>query len=492
MTVRAVDQQQFLHPVCLDYDGATENSKNTTNQTIGVSTTWTISVWVKPILQSTTDIYWEIKSSVNNNSRIAVQCVSTDGNLNMIIFTAAAAIIKQYIYNNFWGGGQWTNLITTWDGTTMNVYKNGVLQVADTKTTDAGGNMAGGTRSVAFGSSIAGGNFANCRIHSAAIWNTVLAQSDITLIGGGFDGARIDARVIQPTNLQHWWLLGYSGSIGIDRGFALNLSAPIDVNTNAANMTESDDAKADAPVCNQRAFFYGHPYCLDLDGSTELLKCAGLNNLGFANNWTIMAWLKPTESVFNTDRTIMSLGNVANEVTFQHQGTVANDPWVVITKDSAASTIKNYRYNNLINANQTWQQIVVSWNGSTLTLYNGSVVTAASSMIADNAGTMTNTFRGMFAGSNQGSIAFWQGRIHSIAMWNRTLSQSEVTTIFNNGNALNFNMKSVLGLTHWWLFGTDEGVTDYVDSSTPNMDLMLGSVGITLADDRVIDYPGKT
>jgi hypothetical protein len=487
MPIRSVDRQQFLHPVSLDFDGSTENMKNTTNQAIGITLVWSISIWVKPILQSTTDIYWEIKSSVNNNSRIAVQCVSTDGNLNMIIFSSGAVTIKQYIYNNFWGGGQWTNLICTWDGTIMTVYKNGVAQVADTKTTDASGNMAGGTRSVAFGSSIAGGNFANCRVHSAAIWNVVLAQSEITTLGGGFDGARIDARVIQPASLQHWWLLGYSGSLGIDRGFA---TTNIDINTNAANITEVDDSKADAPVNNVRIAFYGHPYCLDLDGSTELLKCAGLNNLGFGNAWTIMAWLKPTESVFATDRTIMSLGNVANEITFQHQGTVANDPWVVITKDSASSAIKNYRYNNLINANQTWQQIVVSWDGTTLSLYNGGVLTAASSMISDNAGTMTNTFRGVFAGCNQGSIAFWQGRIHSLAMWNRTLTQSEVTTIFNNGNALNFNMRNVLGLTHWWLFGTDEGVTDFVDSNTPQMDLMVGASNITLAGDRFIDYPG--
>lgn len=489
MAIRMGDPAIFSHPVSVDFDGSTEVMRITANMNIGIDGIWTISTWVKARIQAAAGTFFQIKTGVSNNNKIDFSFNDTSGSLVVNLSTSAGAVFKSYIYNNFYMAGTWTNCIATWDGVTLIIYKNGVAQTPDTLTTDNAGTMTSTSRSVSFGANVGITAFANAIIHSCAVWSSVLTASEITIVGGGYDGARIDCRAIQPANLQHWWLLGTSGNLGVDRGFG---SPTIDVTASAIGI-DSSDVVADAPVSNFRTNFYGHPYCLDLDGSTETLRSSGFCNINAANSWTLMMWLKPGETVFNTNRCLVNFGNggVGNSVDIRHNGASANDPLNVVILNSAAGTLKNYLWNNLINATQAWQQIVLTWDGVTLTLYSNGSAVAATTKTSDAAGSTSNSLRQITFGSLFAGTLPWAGRFHSTAMWSRGLSAGEVSTIFNNGSALNFNMKSVSGLVHWWLFGTDRIVTDYIDSTQPETDLSLNAAGITLADDRFIDYPGN-
>jgi len=238
---------------------------------------------------------------------------------------------------------------------------------------------------------------------------------------------------------------------------------------------------------------FSHLVSVDFNGTDEIMKNTTNQNLGIANAWTVMFWMKPTGTSFTALQVPCEFSLAAdtdeNIISFIHDGTSANDPFEVYIAESAGSGFKDYLYNNLI-VGDVWQQIVVTWDGTTLTLYKNGSSVAPSTLLANDPGTMTNINRSVSVGANIVDTFPWVGRFHSLALWSIVLSAGEVTSIYNSGNGGGFDLSSVQGaaLQHWWQLGKagDIGFDDGVGTS---IDLNANSVNITEVGDVVADAP---
>lgn len=156
-------------------------------------------------------------------------------------YTGGSAI-KTYVWNSFLIAGTWTLVAVTWDGTNLKLYKNGILTAEDTQTTDSSGTMQDSSRRVNIGVRDQGdANFWDGRLHSTALWDTVLdsdANTSLYNSGDQFDWRQNSGNYAVAVNLQHYWRHGFNASdIGEDLGSASTL---IDVGNNSANITAAD------------------------------------------------------------------------------------------------------------------------------------------------------------------------------------------------------------------------------------------------------------
>lgn len=478
MAVRDLITDQFVHSRSIVMNTATSYLANTTDQDLGIGNAWTIAFWVKPkyaTAANTTLVH--IKNSGATANSITISRSAFVGTLNMTFLGSGGATIKNYVWGTGSRGpvnqGDWAHIAFTWDGTTLIGYINGQALTADTKTTDNAGTMTNTNRSIAVGATIAAATPSASIWHSLGIWSAALTATDVYKMWAG--ETRHNWRGIAPDSLKHYWLFGRDGNLAPDYG-----PTSIDLTANKGAGLTTANISGVVPVRQVQTPLpaTGHQTCVSFDGSTQNMQMSDQPAafLGIANAWTVMIWMKPTENSFGSARTWFVLGASNNKIQLIHQGNVANDPLQLQMSNSAGSVFKVYTWDNLINANQAWQQIIVTWDGTNVLLYSNGVLTAESARGTDNAGTMTDAARSnTLAASNVGT-SVGKMRVHSLACWPGTASQSDVTAIFNGGNGytcdLNFINLSIGRPTHWWLFGdsklTDQFNYDRVNFGNPN------------------------
>ena len=114
-------------------------------------------------------------------------------------------------------------------------------------------------------------------------------------------------------------------------------------------------------------------------------------------------------------------------------------------------------------ANDTWYHIVLTYNGATsggankCNLYIDGVKetnTAGSNTTSINSST-SNFDIGRRHASASGYDRYFDGNLDEIALFDKELSQSEVTAIFNSGEPNDLTGHD--GLTDWWRCGDDDG-----------------------------------
>lgn len=230
-----------------------------------------------------------------------------------------------------------------------------------------------------------------------------------------------------------------------------------------------------------------HLKSIDFNGVDEIMENTTENTIGIANAWSLMMWCKPTDTTFTVDAPIFVLDNATDlsVMSTSHIGSAAGDPFEVVLFGSTGTLFKDYLYNNLL-VGAVWQQIVLTWNGTTLQLYKNASTVAPTSTPTNNAGTMTDTGRRVHIGD----VGFWKGRMHSIALWSTALTAGNVTSIYNGGNGSAFDLSTVQGssLQHWWKLGKAGDIGGDSGIGTA-INVNANSVNITEADDAVTDSP---
>lgn len=88
-------------------------------------------------------------------------------------------------------------------------------------------------------------------------------------------------------------------------------------------------------------------------------------------------------------------------------------------------------YSSAINLN-AWNNIVMTYNGDLINLYMNSILIAS---IPHNLAMNTSGNSGISIGENNSANGFWQytdGKIDDIGIWNRALTQQEITNLYNS------------------------------------------------------------
>jgi hypothetical protein len=311
----------------------------------------------------------------------------------------------------------WTNIQTSWDGTTIRTYVNGVL---NTSATPGGGTISAdnGTAYV-LGSDFQGGptNFIKGEIAEVRIYNRALIQAEVTSI--------YSTTVGPVTGVRAWFTASeYSGS-----GAWLDKSG------------YGNNATADRGTITLNADSNG----LSLDGARSMI----FSNTKVGNAWTITAWYRITGGI----------GSGASILTQTSSGTVnpnATLGYISGTNLSAGFANANTWTNGgtIALATNVWTNIHATWDGANIRSYiNGVLV----STVPSSATAVDNNL-GYRIGASWNSNASLLGELGELRMYNRPLTQAEITADYNSLVA-SYNVpvavpSSVSNLAIW-LDGTD-------------------------------------
>ncbi len=233
----------FSHNLALDFSGSSEFLQTSGGVTIGIANAWTIAFWIKGNTFATSDVFLSF-GTAGTNSRITIQVsLASASNMRVITADSAGATLKDYTFPGFFTNAVWKHCVVTWNGTSLLAYTNAVQTAQSTTTTDNAGSMADDSRTVTIGANQAGAAGINVKSHSVYIWNTTLAQADVTSLYNGGGGSFVNPYMVQPASLKHAFLLGHGNGLALD----YQAASPLDLLANATGITAAD-VIYDSPV----------------------------------------------------------------------------------------------------------------------------------------------------------------------------------------------------------------------------------------------------
>ncbi len=238
---------------------------------------------------------------------------------------------------------------------------------------------------------------------------------------------------------------------------------------------------------------------LDFNGTSERMLDAVQRDHGFGNAFSWAAWLKPdqiagdpTGDIFQH---IMQLGPSegaagADRLDFFMDNS-ASGRMKVQLHSAGGGTEKSYRWGGVFTIGE-WTHVLITWDGTDLNGYFDGQFQVAGKQ-TDNALTVANVNRITGVGRLDATSGFyWDGRIHSIAMWDTNID-SAAGAIYNGGSSA-FDLKTNKGqytfasnLLPWWRFGHDSDTVGK-DFGTGPVAIDIPGIGITSAD-IVTDAP---
>jgi len=204
-----------------------------------------------------------------------------------------------------------------------------------------------------------------------------------------------------------------------------------------------------------------------------------LQSLNIANTWSIVVVNRTDDAA--TDQYFTNINPAsANAIRFKFEST--NDIVEIRLRDSANSQFKDLQWANQLPAG-VFKQFVVTWDGTDVKLYQNSVVQVVSGAFQDDAGTMTDTARKIHLGSFTNGTAQWLGNQMYFAIFDYTLGQSDIDTVYNSGDVGEVDLNALTtGPVHWWRLGLDSADIGKDYGSATAIDVMDNSVNITSAD----------
>lgn len=482
--------------VSVDFNGTDENMFNNSAQLYGIADAWTIGLWWKPGASAftTNNRLLGFDRTASGEYSITMSMMGGVGQdpVRAEIYDEFGSILKRWDWWNKTISGEWNFHAVTWDGTDLQLYWDGLLITPSAKPVDSAGSLADTSSRKLYIARSDEADYADARIHSVGMWNSVLAAAEMmALFNTGIGNAILwDANsgdYVSSAALQHWWRLGHNSlDIGADSG----KGTAIDVGADASNIT-AVDIEADAP---DSVLFVPDMYCLDLDGSTEKVANWDEQSFGFGNTWTIATWIKPQSGSFTQESRVFSIrrGPAAlnNFAVLDIRGQQANDPLRVILEDSAGTLFKNYEWDSLL-TQDAWGLLVVTWNGTDLKLYHNGTLTPATLSGTDNAGTMADDPNHIvtIGGSTTAGVRNYDGRIHSVGLWDSVLTSGEQAVLYNSGdgNAVDWGSdgggySSSADLQHWWRLGMNQLDIGADSGKAAGIDVMTDAVDVAAVD----------
>lgn len=237
----------------VDLNGSDEYLANTSDSTLGISTVWSLECWVKPRSNAGgTEVgLLVLKPSASFNSAILLT-LSDDSDTSPFrirIYNSSGTLFKDYLFGSY-TSGDWTQLAVTWNGSTLTVYQDGVVDASPTKTLDNAGSTSTNGRQVIIGvdETLAAG-FLDGLPHRQAIWDIARSAASVAASYNSGDAPGFEPRITDDgdydgdeDDLIHCWDWRDSTDIGRDFGHG----TAIDVATNASNISAAD-LSADEP-----------------------------------------------------------------------------------------------------------------------------------------------------------------------------------------------------------------------------------------------------
>jgi hypothetical protein len=449
-------QTNEVHRCSVDFDGSTEYLRLAALTTIGIANAWSISFWCNPegstFTANSMIVAFRDNAANNDDIELEVRGAEADDPYRVFIIDQDGHLngYKSYEYDNFFTSGQWAHVVTTWDGTDIVVYKNGVPITVSNKAQDDAMTMGTRTRSSAIGAGAHDGSGPfDGKIHSVGVWSSVLTASEVEEIYNAGCGADYDLTLDQNDyassgDLVHWWRCGKDPSdIGGDYG---NAGTLIDLDTDAANISTADI------VSNAPEGAY-----VDLDGANEYLGNQNPGTTGIANTYSWGVWAR-WPSFQGANEIIIDLDD--DDDPDKKRAVIyiqADNKLYARVLGAGDGSDAGVGATNALIADQWYHVMMVKDGTSAIHLYvNGVLEGSDTSSIPDTSSDDSDRDFSIGAAANVFGNDKSNMQLHSAFAWDVALDAANVKALFNGGHK-NLDL-SVRGgnytkegnLIHWW------------------------------------------
>ena len=294
----------------------------------------------------------------------------------------------------------WTHVAGVWDGSTLKIYINGILQGTTTNVT--GSSFVTLSNSFAVGFSYAGApdEAFTGSIDEIRIWSTARTQTQI-------DSYKATELALPQTGLLRY----YKFNQGVAGGTNSSVTSLTDSSGNSNNGTLTNftlNGSTSNWIGNSPLTPATH---LNFDGSNDFISCGTTNLPTGTSARTIEAWIKTSQT--SGGQSIVNYGNQ----------TIGNSRFGFLNVNGNLYFVgegNDYNTNTLI-ADGNWHHIAATYEASTLKIYIDGVLNATVTKVLN---TNNNIFN-IGASCNPSPGENFQGSIDEVRIWNyaRTIGQ---------------------------------------------------------------------
>jgi len=286
----------------------------------------------------------------------------------------------------------WIYYTVTYDGSTLMLYKNGVL-IGSTAVT---GTIASNTN-VNIGALFTAGPFVSGGIQDLRLFNRALSGTEI---------AQMYAAETQLQGPVGWWKLneGTGTVIRDSSGYG---------NNGAWNGTASGASGYYSAGHNQQWAGY-------FDGSTDF-DFMGAPSVVSSTALTLSAWINL--SSLNIQQDVLSRYTTSSSDMLEISSTNGIRVDFILSGGAA-----NFTYTTPLTAG-VWHHLVATYNGAIVALY----VDGQLAQTLPGSGSFVNT-QSWYMGQLGNGLRFFHGSIQDVRIYNRALSAAEVAQMYSAGN----------------------------------------------------------
>lgn len=301
----------------------------------------------------------------------------------------------------------WNYVTVSWDGTNVKYYLNGAL--VDTGTVTIPPNTSSGDLTIGYARSNSYDTYHDGRIDDMRLYNRSLSEAEISAL---YDLGTIPIENALTVGLvSHWKMDDTSGT-------------PIkDSSLNGNDGTWSDSSGNDVTEEKTNGQI---GTAITFDGVDDYIKSSSANNITYPTSFS--AWVKtPTAHnglIVSYERENSSMGTFG--LLINSSGTARLSTKVGSSNGVGINSTSNIDTN-------LWTHIVgVMETGNTGRIYVNGVLENTGAIDAPITGT-SHHYIGAINASGSGLIKFFNGSIDDVRIYNRALSDADVTELYNQG-----------------------------------------------------------
>jgi len=202
-------------------------------------------------------------------------------------------------------------------------------------------------------------------------------------------------------------------------------------------------------------------YSIDFDGVNDLVACGNNHTFEVSQAFSIGFWVKPN-NLAATRCLISKCSNDANVWGYNIQHLVTSGALQVQMRTAASNTI--HAFTTALTAG-VWQHVVLTFSGNSNIngnrVYKNAVIgdTPPSAALA---GSFVNTANFTMGARN---TAFpYSGFMDEVSVWNKALTQTEITELYNSGQPGNLvDHSAYANLVSWWRMGDGDTFPTLID-----------------------------